>query len=44
MIFQYLVPMWQAFFQRDLVLNWWFPLIALAFLATVPLILKCFRR
>lgn len=44
MIFQYLVPIWRAFFVQELVSGWWFPSIALAFLATVPLILKYLWR
>lgn len=44
MVFEFLVPMLSAFYNSGLLEIWWIPSIALAFLATVPLILKLFWR
>lgn len=44
MIIEYIIPLLASFLTVDFMSYWFFPLLALAFLATVPAIIRKFTQ
>lgn len=43
-VLEYIIPLLSSYLQEDFLVFWFFPLIALAFLVTVPFIIRYFFR
>ena len=41
---EYIIPLLKCYLQENFLVYWFFPLIALAFLVTVPFIIRSFFR